>query len=134
MWIVLSVVFFLVGQLYLFRCLRKLDRFLDTEHGEKPVLSVVLTAPQLERQMSGLLEHYSLGHPDVDLVIHIDPEAMDALRQRKADVCLCPESDVRGGLNCLTLSLSDGSQQQVIWRNEEKVHDFVRYLWQTCGK
>lgn len=31
MWIVLTIIAFVVGQVYLFHCLRKLDRFLDKQ-------------------------------------------------------------------------------------------------------
>ena len=132
MWIVLAVISFLLAQLYLFRCLGRLDTVLDGQKEEKQVLSVALTDPVLEKQLSGLLEGYSLSHPNVDLVIHIDPKAMEA--QRKADVCLCPEEERWGGGNCLTLTFPESIRQQVIWKNKDNANEFVYYLWQECRK
>ena len=132
MWIVLAVISFLLAQLYLFRCLGRLDTVLDGQKEEKQLLSVALTDPILEEQLSGLLEGYSLSHPNVDLVIHIDPKVMEA--QRKADVCLCPEEERRGGVNCLTLTFPESVRHQVIWKNKEAANEFVYYLWQECRK
>ena len=105
MWIVLAVLSFVLGQLYLFRCLGRLDGFLDAQNrGEdRVILSVALSDPHAEAGMVQLLEAYCAEHPNVDPVLHIDPEAMGAVREKRADVGLCPETDVPGGLNCLTL-------------------------------
>ena len=136
MWIVLAVLSFVLGQLYLFRCLGKLDGFLDAQNrGEdRVILSVALSDPHAETGMVQLLEAYCAEHPNVDPVLHIDPEAMGAVREKRADVGLCPETDVPGGLNCLTLTFPEGVRRQLIWNGSRKAGEFAEYLWQACGK
>ena len=60
MWIVLAALSFALGQLYLFRCLERLDGFLDTRQPgeERIVLSVALSDPDTEAGMVGLLEGF----------------------------------------------------------------------------
>lgn len=134
MWIVLAVVSFLAGQIYLFHCLGKLDQFLNAQNEEKKILSVALADPIAEEHLSRLLETYSIGHPDVNFVIYIDPKVMDAVQKGKADVGFCRLSEGWRGPNSLTLSLPGAHQQQVIWKNNEKVGEFVQYLWLSYGK
>ena len=135
MWIVLAVLSFALGQLYLFRCLGRLDGFLDTRQpGEdRIVLSVALSDPDTEAGMVGLLEGFCAEHPNVDPVLHIDPEAMCAVREKRADVGLCPETDVPGGLNCLTLTFPEGRSRQLIWNRSRKAGELAEYLWQACS-
>lgn len=133
MWIVLAVVFFLAGQLYLFRCLRKLDHFVEEEEAKKDVLSVALAESVMEEQMSRLLEGYSVSHPNVELVIYMDPKVKDAVRQRKADVGLCKDAEGMNGFNSLMLTFPGGVQRQMIWTNSSKVGEFARYLLQASG-
>lgn len=132
MWLVLAVISFLLGQIYLFRCLGKLDQFVDTQHEEKMLLSIALADPILEEQMLTLLESYSVRYPNVDLVLYMEPRVTDAVRQRKADVGVCREAHGWDGPNCLTISLP--AETRVIWNNNEKAREFVGYLWLACGK
>ena len=47
MWIVLAVILFLAAQGYLFRCLRKTDRFLEAQDQQKETLSVAMADPAI---------------------------------------------------------------------------------------
>lgn len=136
MWVALAVICFLLVQLYLFRCLGKLDRFLESrEHGtDQVILSVALSDPAMEAQMAQLLEAYCLEHPDVELVLHIDPAVAEAVRKKRADVGLCPDTNAGDGLNCLTLTLPGEAQRQLVWKNDQRAGAFVEYLWQACRK
>ena len=95
---------------------------------ERIVLSVALSDPDTEAGMVGLLEGFCAEHPNVDPVLHIDPEAMCAVREKRADVGLCPETDVPGGLNCLTLTFPEGRSRQLIWNRSRKAGELARMM------
>ena len=135
MWIILAALSFLGAQIYLFRCLNKLDGILEAPDGKnKKILSIVLENPVIQDQMCWILEEYSAAHPDVDLVLHTDPGAMDAVLENRADIGFCPLGEVRGGLSCLTFQFPGEPQQLMIWKRNDSVDEFAQYLWQVCGK
>lgn len=135
MWIVLAALSFLCGQVYLFRCLKKLDEVLDAmEHSkENAILSVTSADPDLHQQMSYLLERYSLSHPGVNLVLHTDSNTTDAVLRNKADVAFCRTAVVREGLNCMTLCIPGEPAVRMVWKDTDKSNEFAQYLWQACG-
>ena len=134
MWIVLAVLSFLASQVYLFRCLQKLDGVLESADDRKEVLSVALADSVLEEQMAYLLETYSLAHPNVDLVLHIDPRVMEAVWERKADVGFCAPAAETEGLSCQILDFPGEPRQQMVWKNNKRAGEFVQFLRQACGK
>lgn len=121
MWIALAVLTFLAGQVYLFRCLGKLDTFLERQPGEeeaeKEVLSIALEDPALADPLAELLEGFSGCYPDVDIMLVTRPNVAEAVYEGSASVGLLP-ADSRGfqGLNCLALRYGKLPRQEIIWK------------------
>ena len=131
MWLVLAVTAFLLGQVYLLRCLRKVDRFLDQQtsegEAEKQILSIAFSGPEEAERMTELLEGFSGRYPDVEIILRTGRDVTAAVCDGSAAVGFLPAGqDVPGGLNRLSLP-----QREIIWKSGgfyAPADAFARYL------
>ena len=136
MWIALAVLAFLAGQVYLFRCLGKMDSFLERQPGEenadKEVLSIALEDPALADPLGEQLEGFSVCYPDVDIMLVTCADVAGAVYEGSATVGFLP-ADRRGfpGLNCRTLCCENLPRQEIIWKKATycaAAYAFAEYL------
>ena len=135
MWFVLAAAAFLLGQVYLLRCLRKVDRFLDQQttegESEKQILSIAFSGPEEAEDAAELLEGFSGRYPDVEMILRTGRDVTAAVCDGSAAVgFLSTGQDVPRGLN--RLSLPD---REIIWKSGgfyAPADVFVRYLRESC--
>lgn len=131
MWFVLAAAAFLLGQVYLLRCLRKVDRFLDQQttegESEKQILSIAFSGPEEAEDAAELLEGFSGRYPDVEMILRTGRDVTAAVCDGSAAVGFLPTGqDVPRGLNRLSLP-----EREIIWKSGgfyAPADVFVRYL------
>ena len=135
MWLVLAVTAFLLGQVYLLRCLRKVDRFLDRQTSEaepeKQILSIAFSGPKEAEGAAELLKGFSGRYPDVEMILRTGRDVAAAVCDGSAAVGFLPTGqNVPRGLNRISLP-----EREVIWKSGgfcAPADVFVRYL-RECG-
>ena len=72
MWVILAVIAFAAGQVYLFRSLKKMDEILakQEEPEEKEMLSIAFSDPAAAERTARLLAEFSRENPEVEMVLH----------------------------------------------------------------
>ena len=152
MWVVLAVIAFALGQVYLFRSLKKMDEILakQEEPEEKEMLSLAFSDPSAAEQTARLLAEFSRENPEVEMVLHTDPEVPEAVREGRAAVGFLTETlPARHGLSSFVvksinarvdidfvLNCGDLPPQQIIWRTgtqSDCTNTFLQYLRQSGG-
>ena len=139
MWVVLAVIAFALGQVYLFRSLKKMDEILakQEEPEEKEMLSLAFSDPSAAEQTARLLAEFSRENPEVEMVLHTDPEVPEAVREGRAAVGFLTETlPARHGLSSFVLNCGDLPPQQIIWRTGTRsdcADAFLQYLRQSGG-
>lgn len=141
MWIALAVMTFIAGQIYLFRCLKKLDCYLERQSGsepEKEVLSIAFADPGTAEALTEFLEGFSKNNPEIDMVLHTDRNVLNAVYDGSAAIGFLPAGqDSYPGLRSFTLNRIEGGvpSQDVVWKRSvfsAPADAFVRYLY-DCG-
>lgn len=135
MWFVLAAAAFLLGQVYLLRCLRKVDRFLDQQttegESEKQILSIAFSGPEEAEDAAELLEGFSGRYPDVEMILRTGRDVTAAVCDGSAAVgFLSTGQDVPQRLNRLSLP-----EREIIWKSGgfyAPADVFVRYLRESC--
>ena len=135
MWFVLAAAAFLLGQVYLLRCLRKVDRFLDQQasegESEKQILSIAFSGPEEAEDAAELLEGFSGRYPDVEMILRTGRDVTATVCDDSAAVGFLPTGqDVPRGLNRLSLP-----EREIIWKSGgfyAPADVFVRYLRERC--
>ena len=135
MWFVLAAAAFLLGQVYLLRCLRKVDRFLDRQtsegESEKQILSIAFSGPEEAEDAAELLEGFSGRYPDVEMILRTGRDVTAAVCDGSAAVgFLSTGQDVPRGLNRLSLP-----EREIIWKSGgfyAPADVCVRYLRESC--
>ena len=137
MWFFLAFLSFLVGAVYLFHCLRKLDSLLERQEEKREILSLAFEEPAMADRLAYLLETFSRENPQVELVLHTDAEAWAAVVGNRAMVGFCGENtEIPGSLNALSLGTFGEPGTKVIWKAGKQTpasRDFTWFLWRTCG-
>ena len=139
MWVVLAVIAFALGQVYLFRSLKKMDEILakQEEPEEKEMLSLAFSDPSAAEQTARLLAEFSRENPEVEMVLHTDPEVPEAVREGRAAVGFLTETlPARHGLSSFVLNCGDLPPQQIIRRTRTQAdctNTFLQYLRQSGG-
>lgn len=151
MWIVLAIIAFVAGQVYLFHCLGKLDRFLEHQQGDEPqrkVLSIAFSDPTAADSITEILESFSIYYPEMDIVLLTGQKVLDAVYEGRASVGFLPVNHhAYTGLNSLPVRLNtaqilsgtglritpleDSTEQEIIWKRSvfsSPAEVFVRYL------
>ena len=137
MWIALAVMTFIAGQIYLFRCLKKMDRYLERQSGsepEKEVLSIAFADPGMAESLTGFLEGFSKNNPDIDMVLRTDRNVLNAVYDGSAAIGFLPAGqDSYPGLRSFALNriAQDMPAQDVVWKCSvfsAPADAFVRYL------
>lgn len=139
MWILLAVIAFLAGQVYLFRCLGRMDSFLDRcsmdDTQEKEILSIVFADSNTAERMSKLLEDFSAWDTDIDMILLTNQDVLDAVCDGKAAIgFLSDGTDRCSGLNGMNLT-KQNSQQVIVWKSgglSAPAKVFLQYL-RECG-
>ena len=89
MWIFLAVLAFLGGQVYLFHLLKRLDRFSERRADalpEKETLTVAFADPSAVDSIAGLLAHFSLCYPHIQVQLCSCRDVPEAVNAGKAAV------------------------------------------------
>lgn len=139
MWVILALITFVAGQLLLLRNLGKADSFLarQQESPEKEVLSLAFSNPDTAEQLGRLLEAFSRENPELDIVLHTDPSAADAVYEGRAAVGFLTENaDMLYGLDSRVIDLAGLTAQRIVWKagpRSDCTETFLRYLRQTGG-
>lgn len=139
MWAILAGILFLAAQVYLLRNLKKVDGFLarQEEPEEREVLSVAFADPDTAERMAPLLADFSRENPEIEMVLHTDPEVPEAVREGRAAVGFLPEGDGSpNGLSSCAFKRTGLSAQWIIWKTgvqPDCAAAFLRYLRQSGG-
>lgn len=137
MWFILAFAAFLAGQIYLFRCLGKLDSLLAGKPGKREVLNLAFAEPAIAEQLACLLETFSRENPGVDLVLHTDAQTPAAVAENRAAVGFCGEdTELPGCLDALTLCFPGVPARKMIWKTGTQTaaaRAFTRFLWRSSG-
>ncbi len=151
MWIILAVITFIAGQVYLFHCLGKLDRFMNRNPVAEPdneVLSIAFSDSATVDHLTDLLEHFSASYPNIDITLLTGPNVLDAVYKGQAAVGFVPaEHHAYAGLHSLPLCmnttqifsstglritpLDNTTEQEIIWKRSvfsSPAETFIRYL------
>lgn len=145
MWVVLAVIAFGAGQVYLFRCLRNIDRLLEQQSAEelpeKEILSIAFSDPAAADHMTELLEGFSRYYPELEIVLRTGPDVTDAVYDGRAAVGFLPAGQPTPyGLKRQILNRSaadagarqeDVPAQEILWKPgavSSPAGAFVRYL------
>ena len=92
MWIVLAVITFLAGQVYLFHCLGILDRFLQQprEPAKQETLRIIFSDPSTAEDLARILGEFSESNPDTKIIYCTGTDVTEAVASGKASVGILP--------------------------------------------
>ena len=87
--------------------------------------------------MAPLLADFSRENPEIEMVLHTDPEVPEAVREGRAAVGFLPEGDGSpNGLSSCAFKRTGFSAQWIIWKTgvqPDCAAAFLRYLRQSGG-
>lgn len=138
MWIFLAVMAFLAGQVYLFRCLGRLEKLQEQQSIEEPqkeVLSIALSDWAAADSLTRILESFSGCCPNVEIMLLTGQDVWEAVQNGRAAVGFLPDAGyVRpNSANMMVVTVKTLPRQQMIWKGNHRscpAEDFVEYLWQ----
>jgi len=151
MWILLAIITFIVGQIYLFRSVSRLDRFLErtpNHEANRTVLTIAFSDPSVTDHIAMLLEEFSLYYPEIDIVLLTGQEILDAVYDGRACIGFLPANQHSyTGLSSLTIHMhtthiisssglridpmDDNAEFEVIWKKSafsSPSEIFIHYL------
>ena len=101
------------------------------------MLSLAFSDPSAAEQTARLLAEFSRENPEVEMVLHTDPEVPEAVREGRVAVGFLTETlPARHGLSSFVLNCGDLPPQQIIWRTgtqSDCTNTFLQYLRQSGG-
>lgn len=140
MWIFLAILAFLAGQVYLFRCLGKLDKFQEQQSADEPqkeILSIALSDWAAADSVTRILESFSGCCPNVEIMLLTGQDVWEAVQSGRAAVGFLPDTgSVRHkNADMTVVTVKTVPQQRIIWRQSSRSgpeNDFVEYLRQQA--
>lgn len=138
MWIFFAVLAFFAGQVYLFRCLGKLDKFREQQGADEPqkeILSIALSDWAAADSVTRILESFSGCCPNVEIMLLTGQNVSEAVQSGRAAVGFLPAAGAARHIcsDLTVVTVKTVPQQQLIWKHSPQsgpAKDFVEYLWQ----